>query len=142
MWQLYTRDSKQGIAIQTTFARLYNSFPDYPYPKFGLVNYIDFNDYNNGTSNKVFLPYESIWYKRKSFAHEKEFRVVITDYRRPAFRDWNKSIFVNLNQLIENIYISPEADSWFFELVKDIIRNRYNLDLNVKQSELNALPFY
>lgn len=23
MWQLYTRDSKQGIAIQTTFERLY-----------------------------------------------------------------------------------------------------------------------
>ena len=70
------------------------------------------------------------------------FVIIIEDDRKVGFRDWNKTITVNLNLLIENIYISPEADKWFAELVKDIIRNRYELRLNVIQSELNQQPLF
>ena len=142
MWHLYTRDSKQGIAIQTTFERLYQALPPTPQPNFGMVKYVNYNEYNNGNSKNTFHPFEAPWYKRESFAHEKEFRIIVKDERKVGFRDWNKTIKVNLNILIENVYISPEADKWFTKLVKDITRNRYKLRLNVTQSELNEPPFF
>ena len=142
MWQLYTRDSKQGIAIQTTFERLYQALPPLPQPFFGMVKYINFDDYNNGESKKSFKFFDAPWYKRESFAHEKEFRIIIEDMREPGFRDWNKTVRVDLNVLIENVYVSPEADKWFADLVKDIIRTRYKLGLNVNQSNLNETPFF
>lgn len=142
MWNLYTRDSKQGIAIQTNFERLYQALPAIPQVEFGMVNYIDYNKYNNGVSKEQFDIFDAVWYKRKSFEHEKEFRIVITDDRCPACRDWDKTIHIDLMKLIENIYIAPTADGWFTELVKSIVRNRYNLPINIKQSELNDLPFH
>ena len=142
MWQLYTRDCTQGIAIQTTFKRLYQALPPIPQPSFGMVNYINFSEYNNGNSNKNFNPFEAPWYKREAFAHEKEFRIIVEDIRKNSFHDWDKKIKVDLNMLIENIYISPKADKWFSVLVKDIIRNRYGLILNVIHSELSEQPFF
>lgn len=142
MWQLYTRDSKQGIAIQTTFERLYQALPPTPQPSFGMVKYVNFDDYNNGLSQNTFHSFEAPWYKRASFAHEKEFRVIIEHMRNPGFRDWSKLIQVDLNILIENVYISPEAERWFADLIKNIIRNRYKLCLNVNQSRLNETPFF
>ena len=141
MWQLYTRDNKQGIAIQTTFERLYQALSLDPWQEFGMVKYINFDEYNNGNSQKSFHSFDALWYKRESFAHEKEFRIIIEDSSKGCL-DWEKTVEVNLNMLIENVYISPEADLWFYELVKDIIRKRYNLRLDVKQSALNDLPFY
>lgn len=138
MWKLYTRDTKQGIAIQTTFKRLYQSLPAVAQPDFGMVNYIDYRDYNNGRSSNTFHAFEAPWYKRKSFEHEKEFRVIIED----NCREWNKMIMVDINLLIENVYISPQAEQWFTELVHSIIKNRYQLCLNVCQSNLNETPFY
>ena len=135
-------DNKQGIAIQTTFERLYNAFCDYDNLNFGLVNYIDFKEYNNGISNKRLNSYSALWCKRESFIHEREFRIMIQDTRKKAFRDWDKYLRVDINQLIENIYVSPVADKWFVDLIKDIVINRYRLDLNIIQSELLQPPFY
>ena len=142
MWQLYTKDDKQGIAIQTTFTRLYNSLLAISQPDFGLVNYINFNDYNNGVSNKRFNSFDAPWYKRKSFAHEREFRAIIEDVPKLGPPDWGKYVPVNINQLIQNVYISPKSDLWFVNLVRDMVRKRYDLHLNIIQSELNNLPFY
>lgn len=142
MWQLYTRDCNQGVAIQTTFERLYQALPYVPHIDFGMVNYINFNEYNNGDSKKTFHPFDALWYKRESFAHEKEFRIIIEDIDKNGSHDCNKKIQVDLNLLLENVYISPQADKWFAELVKDIIKNRYKLWLNVKHSELNESPFF
>lgn len=142
MWNLYTKDNKQGIAIQTTFEKLYQALPAFPQVEFGMVNYIDYNKYNNGTSKDQFDIFDAVWYKRQSFEYEKEFRAVINDDRCPSCRDWNKTICVDLQKLIENIYISPTADEWFAKLVKKIVRNRYKLSTSIQQSELNDLPFH
>ena len=52
------------------------------------------------------------------------------------------SALAALFYFIENVYISPEADKWFVDLINDIIMNRYHLDLNIIQSELAQQPFY
>lgn len=142
MWKLYTSDPKQGIAIQTTFERLYWSLQGIPHFNCSMVNYINYNGFNNGTSNDKLDLFDAPWFKRKSFEHEKEFRVIVEDDRKPAYRDENKQIKVDLNLLIENVYISPQADDWFVKLVKEIITKRYDLGLKVHQSDLNKIPFY
>lgn len=141
MWQLYAKGSKQGVAIQTTFDRLYRSLPDDLQFDCGLVNYVDYSNYNNGNSDKKFSLFEAPWYKRNSVDYEKEFRIIVEDDRKPAFRDFDKSIKVDLNLLVENVYISPLADDWFVELVRDVIM-KYGYHLNVLQSDLNKTPFY
>ena len=59
MWQLYSRDTQQGIAIQTTFERLYQALPVTANCEFGMVNYIDYSEYNNGTSGKYFHMFDA-----------------------------------------------------------------------------------
>lgn len=73
---------------------------------------------------------------------ESHFRIIINDISKVGPPDWEKKVKVDLNVLIQTIYISPEADRWFFELVRDIVRNRYGLRLDIRQSEINDLPFY
>ena len=86
MWQLYTKDCTQGIAIQTTFERLYQALPPTEQPDFGMVNYINFNLYNNGESDMHFHPFEAPWYKREAFSYEKEFRIIIEDIIKNGFQ--------------------------------------------------------
>ena len=48
---------------------------------------------------------------------------------------------VDIQALVENIFISPAAKPWFSELVKKVLR-RYQLDLPVRQSDLAAEPLF
>lgn len=143
MWQLYSRDTQQGIAIQTTFERLYQSLPVTANCEFGMVNYIDYSEYNNGTSGKYFHMFDAPWYKRLSFAHEKEFRVISESPDLSMLTDAHDLLIpVNLKMLIKSIYFSPKVDKWFVKLVSNIVRGKYGLDCPMHQSDLNKAPFY
>ena len=143
MWQLYSRDTKQGIAIQTTFERLYQALPVTANCEFGMVNYIDYSEYNNGTSGKYFHMFDAPWYKRLSFAHEKEFRVISESPDFNMLTDAHDLLIpVDLNLLIDNIYFSPKADKWFVKLVSNIIKKKYGLYCPMLQSNLNRASFY
>lgn len=143
MWQLYSRDTQQGIAIQTTFERLYQALPVTANCEFGMVNYIDYSEYNNGTSGKYFHMFDAPWYKRLSFAHEKEFRVITESPDFNMLTDANDLLIpVDLNLLIDNIYFSPKADKWFVKLVSNIIKKKYGLYCPMLQSNLNRASFY
>ena len=143
MWQLYSRDTQQGIAIQTTFERLYQALPIIANCNFGMVNYIDYSEYNNGTSGKYFHMFDAPWYKRLSFAHEKEFRVISESDDLSMLTDAHDLLMpVDLNLLIEKIYFSPNAKKWFVKLVSNIVREKYALYCPMLQSNLNKAPFY
>jgi hypothetical protein len=43
---------------------------------------------------------------------------------------------ININDLIENIYVNPKADNWFYNIVQNIC-DKYNLDIIVKKSKMN-----
>lgn len=45
------------------------------------------------------------------------------------------SVRVNIKKLIDNIYVSPTAPKWFFDLVKSTLK-RYRYDFEVIQSQL------
>jgi hypothetical protein len=74
MWRLYVR-SQEGIAIQTTYERLVQSFEQYEDFEIhvGMVNYIDYKTESIPFGN-VLSPF---MFKRKSFEHERELRALI-----------------------------------------------------------------
>lgn len=133
MWNLYTNDSKQGIAIQTTYNNLYLALDKDPDIYTGYVNYIDF-------SKQFASINDTLFYKLYSFAHEREVRSVIHEFSN---QDSSTGIYkpVDLVCLIENIYVSPTSQSWFYDVVKNIVEV-YGLKKPVLQSTLNEEPFY
>ncbi|MEM7132099.1 MAG: hypothetical protein AAF702_37685 [Chloroflexota bacterium] len=146
MWRLYLK-SDEGIAIQSTFARLRDSITDDRTVYIGTVRYID---YETDWFDPINL-YEALLHKRKSFEHERELRAVVTaistgpeereiDFSKSEITDGIK-IAVNVNMLIENIYVAPDAPTWFTDLVSSIV-NRYKYKFNVQQSKLSERPIY
>jgi hypothetical protein len=140
MWGLYSRTA-EAIAIQSNFTNLFNCLPDTHYV--GLVRYADYRLEALRTGN-VFFPF---LYKRTSFEHEHELRVVHLlppeegqDFleRETPTGNWTS---VNLGQLIARIYVSPSSPRWFRELVQDVSK-KYGLNTNVLQSDLDAEPIF
>lgn len=132
MWRLYTRDLTQGVAIQSTCGRLRDSFVrEYLRGPITIapVEYIDY-------SLPLGLSDNPCWFKKKAFEHENEIRTVIMfDYpsEEKAPKGWQLPIDPAV--LIENLYISPTAQPWFVELVKDVV-GKYGYEFNVVQSRL------
>ena len=132
MWMLYSKDITNALAIRTTYEKLYHALDRDPDIQIGRVNYIDFNKSFSATNS-------SQWYKRQSFAHEKEVRAVLMSQDSKYLS--GIEVPINLNILIEKIYISPYADSWFTEIVKDIA-TKYGIDKQILHSDLSKKPLY
>ena len=145
MWKLYLK-SDEGIAIQSTYSRLRQSLIDNEAIYLGMVKYIDYETeliINNINSYSPFA------YKRLSFEHEKEVRAVIErlpkgdmgiDMSQTTIEHGVK-VKVDLELLIDNIYIAPSAPSWLSDLVKAVV-NKYEYNFKVVQSDLNRKPIF
>ncbi|MBM9547791.1 hypothetical protein JWG40_12230 [Leptospira sp. 201903074] len=131
MWRLYSSYLSNAIAIKTNFQSLYESLGKKHTIKIGRIKYIDYTNDFTGVN-------DSFWRKRKSFEHEKEVRALIHDSN---CSENGQNISCNLNILIHEVILSPSAEDWFIELVKDI-SSKYALSANIKKSNLNEQPFY
>jgi hypothetical protein len=146
MWKLYLK-SNEGIAIRSTFSRLKSCLNAEKRDIFiGKVQYVD---YEKDLLSEVhtLLPFV---HKRKSFAHEHELRALIQEfrYKRNGEIDWSKPPFdegiyikVNLETLIDKIYLAPTSPKWLVELVKSVT-GLYKLNKEVLQSTLDDVPVY
>jgi hypothetical protein len=138
MWRVFS-SSHQSICIQSTYARLRRVLP-----KDVDIGYVKYILYERDQ-----IPFGNAWWpllhKRKAFEYERELRAVWTDTNslecsnRPE-RDgvWKR---VDLQELIESIYVSPGGEHWFVKLVKKILK-RYGKDVEVRQSDLASEPLY
>lgn len=148
MWKLHINNDV-GIAIQSTYDRFKSSFVEDLEDDIhvGNVRYIDFNLDNINETNL----FDRFFYKRKSFAFEREFRAVIfrvqeslkggtIDIKRPVY-EHGKYIKVNIDTLIEGVFVSPSAPEWFVSLVQSILE-KYQINKKVKQSNLDDGPVY
>ncbi len=149
MWKLYLSNN-EGIAIQSTFQRLLDSLSGYDdYDVFiGKITYIDFDKESIPMKN-LLSPY---LYKRKSFAHEDELRALIWTLQHgkndPSNRETNKYkdtfglyVLVDLDKLIERVYVAPTAPRWIVEMIESLI-SKYGLQKQVMQSILADKPLY
>lgn len=154
MWRLYC--GRQGVAVQTTYAKLRSSVQRWNNPSLGigLVSYRDY-DAEELPSLNVYVPVMS---KRLAFSHEQEVRILwsmVGCKNYPAentvwdtgpegkpepigmLLPWNPEDFV------EKIYINPYADSWYGDVIKTTVEKfSPRLAVNIEWSQLRAAPYY
>lgn len=147
MWSLYLK-TQEGIAIQSSYERLIESLSQYSDfgVYIGMVNYIDYELDAISLSHGLY----PFIHKRKSFEHEKELRALIwtIEHGKNASGANNKfkdvdglNVPVNLNALIERVFVAPTAPVWVRELIESIVK-RFGLSASVVQSKLLESPFY
>jgi hypothetical protein len=135
MWDLYLK-SNEGVAIQSSYESIINGFKDTEgVLTAGKVEYIDFE--------KGKIPVEnmgnSMMFKRKSFEHEKEFRIVNIEPLDSEIAGHGKAISVDINSLIEAVYVAPNSPQWIYDLVK-LTMEKYEVNKPLIQSRLYDLP--
>ena len=149
MWKIYLK-SDEGVAVQSTLRGLRDCFdrgPDF-LVSIGEIQYIDYEKDPIMDLSNAFAPF---LYKRVSFEYEKEIRAVAIKQSR--YEDgkyyWDTReieqpgirVPVDLNCLIERIYVSPTGQPWFTKLVASVCQ-RYKIPKEVVQSPLDQGPLY
>jgi hypothetical protein len=138
MWKLYA-SHHDSICIQSTFRKLEQLLPHEAF--LGTVKYIDYNREYISTGDA----FQYIVHKRKSFEHERELRAVIwTPSAGKKFKVIeNRGIFVTVDpsQLVENIFINPNAEPPLVEVVTGL-RSAYGLSAPLHKSNVNDPPDY
>ena len=134
MWQIFTQNS-EGLAIQSTIGRLQKSLiPEINFKQYiGEVNYIDYK--------KEHIPFDDMFFpflfKRKSFQYEGEVRI-ITDIGESDIKiNDGLKINVDINQLIEKIYIHPKSENWYKNLVIRLVK-QLGFDFTIEKSDLES----
>jgi hypothetical protein len=142
MWKAYSKEN-QSLAITTSISRIKNHILDTDMPfALGFVNYIDY-DIDTIPEHNAF---NSFYFKRKEFEGEREFRVI-------AYKDVDKimngqieppdgmEIPIDVENFIEDIYVSPFASERFFNRATSVIK-KYQMENKLKKSKLISAPRY
>lgn len=166
MWKLYAR-TNEAIAIKTNLGRLIDSVkPASPLKEEGILivkkmYYVDLDDEESFPDDyNPLQPISPLFVKRKSFEHENEIRlsyiknnnifpschpeekIKFENMSKKELEEISKngvSVDVDLKNLIEKIYIAPDAPSWFFEMVKTFLAKLNLKDIECEKSLLYQL---
>jgi hypothetical protein len=134
MWQIFTKNN-EGLAIQSTIGRLKEALqPENRVEQYiGNVNYIDYK--------KEYIPFDNAFFpflfKRKSFQYEREVRIITEVSSHNISVNEGIKINVDLNQLIEKIYIHPKSENWYKKLVIELV-SKLNFDIEIEKSDLES----
>jgi len=126
MWKMHLQNNK-GVALQSTFKLLTESFSDYKKNDVyvGMIKYIDYSKHK--IPNDHFI--QPIMHKRLSFECERELRALISKIpidnpllQALNWRKYREGIYVpvDLEKLVQRVYVYPTSKKWFFEAVKSI----------------------
>lgn len=137
MWHIYSK-TNESIAIQTDFNKMVEEVGGQA--QMSAIGYIDYEEDYMPTGNML---YPCI-FKRNSFSYEKEFRIL--DYDMPKqvngeTPDKNKSVDINLSNLIEHVYLAPNSPKYFLDLIESIIE-KYGYEFEVIRSKMDDNPFH
>jgi hypothetical protein len=134
MWQIFTQNS-EGLAIQSTIGRLQNALhPEKILNQYiGAVNYIDYK--------KEYIPFDNLFFpflfKRKSFQYEREVRI-LSDVADDTIQiNDGLKINVDINELIEKIYIHPKSENWYKNLVIQLVK-QLGFAFTIEKSDLES----
>lgn len=134
MWQIFTQNS-EGLAIQSTIGRLQKALqPEEHFQQYiGEVNYIDYK--------KEYIPFDDLFfpflYKRKSFQYEREVRIISDVTQNNLKLNDGLKINVDVNLLIEKIYIHPKSENWYKNLVIQLVA-KLGFDISIEKSDLES----
>jgi hypothetical protein len=134
MWQIFTQKN-EGLAIQSTLGKLQKALAvDTEFEQFvGEVNYIDYK--------KEYIPFDNTFFpflfKRKSFQYEREVRIISDLTKFDLEIDNGLKIDVDIEELIEKIYIHPKSENWYKKLVTDLVA-KLGFDFQTEKSDLES----
>jgi hypothetical protein len=134
MWQIFTQNS-EGLAIQSTVNRLKKALDSEKNHEqhIGEVNYIDYK--------KEYIPFDDMFFpflfKRKSFQYEREVRIISDVTQSNIKLNDGLKINVDINQLIEKIYIHPKSENWYKNLVIELV-SKLGFDFTIEKSDLES----
>ena len=134
MWGLYATRSA-GIAIQTDFKSLRDSFKGECAVSIGKVNYVDYRT-DVIPDNHIL---HTLLHKRYHFEHEREVRAIVTEPAQPSEQQVGHYCEVDLSILVQQVVVSPLAPEWLSALVRSVA-NQYGLIAPVIASSLADLP--
>jgi hypothetical protein len=152
MWKLYDATGK-GVAIRTTAGQLKKSLKGSLSSNiFGSqVQYVDYS--------QTFIPENNLFsryvYKRLSFEHEREYRLISMWSPRTIKVDENSTVLeaepdnppfflradIDLGKLITAVYVSPGSPEWMAKVVTRTTE-QYLPGVEVRHSDLNSGPIY
>lgn len=147
MWSLY-QVAGHGIAVRSTYRQFRECLRTEDSVYIGVVKYVDFDSEVIPEGNTLY-PYIR---KRRSFEFEREIRGVLS-HPGQVVQDgtvrWGgesagppgKSVPVDLDRLVNTVYIAPDAPRWFARLVQSLLA-RYGRSWVLKRSDLAADPIY
>lgn len=150
MWQLY-QDRGKEVAIRTTVQNFRQTLPARPALTTGCVNYEEYDEADSFTVTRI----SPFFHKRPSFEHEREYRAVISEFEvvQGARIDEEyvdkldretppgRPIRIDPGDLIQEVVVSPVADSWLKPLVEDVVDSSGLEDVAVRWSKLGEDPF-
>jgi hypothetical protein len=143
MWGKYVRDDV-GVVIQSTFKKFESVFSEYSDIHLGIIRYINFEIEETPKGNF----YHDFLHKRKQFTGDQELRAIThykTDSNPVSEEELNsitgRSVKINLNELIEKIYVSPTSPAWFLELTKSVTK-KFGITAPVEESTISQKPDY
>jgi len=149
LWKLFPK-SNEGIAIKSTVGKLKQSLALWIGNNINIilraVVYGHEKVRGQKTNNAESLSFSgdaAIFTKRQCFEHEKELRLAIYSHDLTAPVRPNRyglPLEVDLDAMISEIIISPEAPHWIKDLVERVTK-KYGFSFKIKQSRLNKLPF-
>lgn len=147
LWRLYCGPN-EGIAIQSNYSKLIEVIRPDEELFLGCVTYLDYESQN---FNNPWWPaggntFQPVMHKRLAFAHEQEVRIAkwlhhyhLSETDRPS----GVSVPIVINDLIENIYISPYAPEWYSKVVQDVVTKfSPQLTSRVRWSKMKNAPLY
>jgi hypothetical protein len=134
LWKIYT-DSGKGVLIKSSISKIFKAF-EISDEKIWIseINYIDRKTERISEGN-IITP---IINKSIAYNYEDEVRLI---YDLKDKKYWSKAknkngikIKININELIDEIVISPFMEEWYFEIISNLL-NKYELKFRITQSE-------
>jgi len=127
LWKIYTNND-DGIAIKTTVGNLRDCILHKDGFCIGKVKYYNYRT-ENANPNSISI-FDLSLRKRKEFEYENELRLISWFMDKPIIK-------VDLNKLIDEIYISPFSPEPLKGVVESI-RSNYVLIKKINKSDLNS----
>jgi hypothetical protein len=129
MWNRYAHGG-ESIAIQTTAGDLLAALTGVEKVRMGVVSYDPSEMVRTyGTASECF-------YKYPIFAGEKEVRLVTYSDRAPEV---GRGVYVDVDlpRLVKKVFVSPDAEDWFVDLVKGVLSSA-SLAVDLHRTELRG----
>jgi len=133
-WKLYAPSLPTGVAVRTKFGKLDDSLDQRFDVRGGFIQYVDYSKAFAGTYDKLF-------WKRSSLSHEAEVRIVHRQTQLPETEVFGVSVPLNLDNAFDAIVVSPFAQDWFVDVVRETAR-KFEVSIEIEKSQLLSDPFF